>query len=205
MAPRKYRMDKRRQAVEDTRQRITDATVILHGKQGILATSWEDIAKKADVALATVYRHFPSLDELVGACGQEVAKMIKPPTPESIGTNIKGSSSTADRATHLVRELLDFYDRGRTFLDIAYQESRQVTVLEEWLNGWESNRKAIVAEVFQLENADDLTTRMIMALTEFRVWQSLADQGISKDDAVERLAGLLVHLLAARHDSTLGV
>ena len=44
-------MDKRKEAVEETRRSIVDATVALHAEQGILATSWEDIARKADVAL----------------------------------------------------------------------------------------------------------------------------------------------------------
>lgn len=31
----------------------------LHGEQGIQATSFEGIAYRADVAMATVYRHYP--------------------------------------------------------------------------------------------------------------------------------------------------
>ena len=42
----------------------------LHLEQGIVATTWEDIARRADVATATVYRHYPTLDELVGAAAR---------------------------------------------------------------------------------------------------------------------------------------
>ena len=65
MAPRKYTMDKRKAAVEETRQRILEATLALHSEKGIFGTSWQDIAHRADVSVGTVYKHFPSLDELV--------------------------------------------------------------------------------------------------------------------------------------------
>ena len=102
MAPRKYRMDRRKEAVEETRRRIMDATVALHGEQGILATSWEDIAQKADVALATVYRHFPSLEELVPACGERITAFIKPPTLETAQETFGSTQSQADRIKLLV-------------------------------------------------------------------------------------------------------
>src|SRR6266511_4195895 len=54
----------------------------LHAERGILATTWEDIARRADVAVATVYRYFPSLDALVPACGEEVRRVTQPPRPE---------------------------------------------------------------------------------------------------------------------------
>ena len=53
-------MDKRRAAVEETRQRILEATLALHTEKGIFGTSWQDIAKRADVSVGTVYKHFPS-------------------------------------------------------------------------------------------------------------------------------------------------
>ena len=116
MSPRKYRMDKRKEAIEETRRRIVDATLDLHAEQGILATSWEDIAKKADVALATVYRHFPSLEELVPACGEQVIAIVKPPTLETVQEAFAAAPSRAERIKLLVHELFEFYDRGRIFL-----------------------------------------------------------------------------------------
>ena len=183
MAPRKYRMDRRIQAVEETRRRIVDATVILHGQQGILATSWEDIAKKADVALATVYRHFPSLEELVPACGEQVTAIMKPPTLETVKETFAKSPSRVDRIRLLVRELFEFYDRGRMFLDLVYQEAHLVPALAAWMTHWESARAEIVDEALRPDGADAVNTQMITALTDYRVWRSLVDQGISMEEA----------------------
>src|SRR5947207_9411196 len=79
MAPRTYRMTRRAAANAETRRRIVDAAITLHAEKGVLGTSWPDIAKRADVALGTVYRHFPSLDQLVPACTSENAVRVKPP------------------------------------------------------------------------------------------------------------------------------
>ena len=196
MAPRKYRMDKRKQAVEDTRRRIVDATVALHVEQGILATSWEDIAQKADVALATVYRHFPSLDGLVTACGEQVIAIVEPPTPETAREKFGAISSQADRFKLLVNELFEFYDRGRIFLDVALREAHQVPALEAWVAGWEASREEIVKEALRPDGTDHLKVQMIIALTDYRVWCSLIDQNLPNEDAVEMLSALLFQLSA---------
>jgi AcrR family transcriptional regulator len=70
LGPRSYRMNRRRADVEETRRRITEATLALHAEKGIFGTSWRDIARRADVSVATVYKHFPTLEELVPACGE---------------------------------------------------------------------------------------------------------------------------------------
>jgi AcrR family transcriptional regulator len=189
-------MDKRNEAVEETRRRIVDATVFLHGEQGIVATSWEEIAKRADVALATVYRHFPTLDELVPACGEQVAAIMKPPTPDTARGLFSSTQSQAHRIKLLVKELFEFYDRGRIFLNVALRDAHQVPALAEWVTGWESARKEIVEEALRPEGADESTARTILALTDFRVWQSLADQNVATEEAIEMISASLIRLLA---------
>jgi AcrR family transcriptional regulator len=73
---RKYNMGARAAAVDQTRQRIVDATVEAHRELGIRATSWDEIARRAGVGVGTVYRHFRSLDELLPACGEIVEQIM---------------------------------------------------------------------------------------------------------------------------------
>src|SRR6202030_4731747 len=49
----------------DPRARILDASYELFSQRGIRALGVNEVIERADVATATLYRHFPSKDELV--------------------------------------------------------------------------------------------------------------------------------------------
>src|ERR1700754_4731261 len=84
MSPRKYDMSKRAAAAAETRRRIVAATHELHTEQGVAATSWDEIAERAGVGVGTVYRHFPTLDELIPACGAVVMETLRLPDPSAV-------------------------------------------------------------------------------------------------------------------------
>jgi AcrR family transcriptional regulator len=59
-------------AQRDRRRRILDATIALASKGGFDAVQMRAVAEKADVALGTLYRYFPSkIHLLVSALGRE--------------------------------------------------------------------------------------------------------------------------------------
>ena len=65
---RRYEMRRRAELQEETRRRIVEATVELHGSIGIAETTITRIAELAGVGRQTVYRHFPDELTLVTAC-----------------------------------------------------------------------------------------------------------------------------------------
>ena len=65
---RAYRMRRRAELQEQTRLRITEAAVELHGTLGPARTSVTAVAERAGVERATVYRHFPDERSLFLAC-----------------------------------------------------------------------------------------------------------------------------------------
>ena len=71
--PRKYNSEKRKLLESQLRQRIVEATVALHAEKGPFATSYKDIAQRADVAVPTVYKNFPDLNALFFACTRHAA------------------------------------------------------------------------------------------------------------------------------------
>ena len=105
-------MGKRAEAVGATRSSIVEATMELHGERGIHATSWEDIARRAGVAIGTVYRHFPSLDELLPACGELSLERLAPPDPETAHELFVGARSPRARIERLVETTFDMYERA---------------------------------------------------------------------------------------------
>ena len=59
-AKRKYELKKRAERLAETRRRITEATVELHGTVGPAATHINEVARRAGVQRMTVYNHFPT-------------------------------------------------------------------------------------------------------------------------------------------------
>src|SRR6201994_1430704 len=63
-------------AQRDRRRRILDATLALASKGGYEAVQMRAVAERADVALGTLYRYFPSnIHLLVGALTEEFEQM----------------------------------------------------------------------------------------------------------------------------------
>lgn len=65
---RRYRKRRRAELEDETRQRITEAAVDLHGTVGPARTTVSAVAERAGVQRATVYRHFPDEESLFAAC-----------------------------------------------------------------------------------------------------------------------------------------
>lgn len=77
MKTRTYNIETRSRQQAELKASIAAATVELHAAKGATATSYADIAKHAGVSLPTVYKHFPTLNELLEGCTSHV--IVKAP------------------------------------------------------------------------------------------------------------------------------
>jgi AcrR family transcriptional regulator len=184
-------MGKRRAAVEETRQRILEATLALHSEKGILGTSWQDIAKRADVSVGTVYKHFPSLDELVPACGELMYAITRPPSLEDAPEIFAGVSSLDERLERLVSELFGFYERGAPYIETDFQE-RQLPVVQEWEAYMRATIEGLVREALLPARPDEDTVQAVSALLDFSTFKSFLDRDIQKDQAEEIMNEVLL-------------
>ena len=191
MAPRKYTMDKRRAAVEETRQRILEAALALHSEKGIFGTSWQDIAHRADVSVGTVYKHFPSLDELVPACGELVYAITRPPSLEDAPQIFAEANSLEERLGRLIEELFAFYERGAPYIETDFQERRLPAVVE-----WEAYMRATIAglvrEALVSAEPDEHTVQSVSALLDFSTFKSFLDRDIQKEQAAKTMSEVLL-------------
>ena len=151
-------MGKRRAAVEETRQRILEATLALHSEKGIFGTSWQDIARRADVSVGTVYKHFPSLDELVPACGELMYAITRPPSLEDAPRIFAGARSLEERLGRLISELFDFYERGARYIETDFRE-RQLPEVLEWEAYMRATIEGLVREALGPVEPDEDTVR----------------------------------------------
>lgn len=78
---RRYELKERARRQEETRRRIVDATVALHGEVGPARTTVAEIARRAGVSRLTVYNHFPEDVSLLAACSAQFIASSPPPDP----------------------------------------------------------------------------------------------------------------------------
>ena len=191
MAPRKYSMDKRKAAVEETRHRILEATLALHSEKGIFGTSWQDIAHRADVSVGTVYKHFPSLDELVPACGELMYAIARPPSLEDAPEIFAGASSLEERLERLISELFDFYERGAPYIETDFQE-RRLPAVQEWEAQMRATIEGLVREALLPSEPDERTVQAVSALLDFSTFKSFLDRDIPKAQAAKTINEVLL-------------
>ena len=207
MAGRKYQLRKRAEGLDATRERIVEATAALHYEQGIVATSYIQIAERAEVGPATVYRHFPTLGSLVEACGAYVHEITQPPLPENAAAVFAGLETRQQRLERLVAELDAFYDRAAVWIGIAARDRDRVPELDKALRGVAAGVEALVREAVGA-GSSEAEIRLMTALADVSVWQSLKRLDAPPAEFRRIMVGLLdcasglaaqSHESAARH------
>ena len=190
MAGRKYHLRKRAEGLDATRERIVEATAALHYEQGVAATSYLQIAERAGVGAATVYRHFPTLGSLVNACGARVVEVTQPPVPEDAPAVFGGLTERGQRLERLVAELDAYYGRASIWLGIAARDRDSVPELDGFLRQVDAGVEALVREAVGT-GSSEAVIRLMTALADVSVWQSLKRLDVAPAEFRRTLAGLL--------------
>jgi AcrR family transcriptional regulator len=182
-------MGARADAVARTREAIVEAARHLHAERGLVATSWEDIAERAGVATATVYRHFPSLAELVPACARTVFDLIQPLTLEQASAMFGRLERAGDRFEQLARYSAHCYRAGADWLHAAHRERDFVPELDSALEVIDGSLRVLVTAAARrrLTKADHAA---LFVLCDFPLWWSLSAAGLparAVEDAMVRL------------------
>ena len=192
MGPRRpYRLKKRAEGAEATRRRIVEAALALHTDRGIAAVGARDIAQKAGVGVGTVYHHYPTYEDVVRGCAERVQEVTRPPD----AAIFDGVDGLDRRVRVLVRELFAYYTRyhwfGRTRCD-----RHRLPLVELIVSRREQHIEGLIREAIKPVAADDETVAMVVALTDFGVYESLAHQGLREAEAAAGVAEMLVAGLA---------
>ena len=198
MSPRNYDMSKRAAAVAQTRRRIIDATRELHGEQGIAATSWDDIAARAGVGVGTVYRHFPSLDELIPACGEITMQIVALPDPASVGALFEDAVKPADRIERLVHEAFAIYERGAPQLRAIRREGDVHPRVAQSRDEVEASLSALVEAALEPLSVPDEDRAVVRALVDLNTWEALRGQGLTAGESVGAISDMLAKRVVGR-------
>lgn len=197
MCPRPYRSDRRKAATEETRRRIVGAAVDLHAENGVLATTYAMIAKRADVVVPTVYNHFPTRRDLLGACTGDVAAGA-PPLDARI---YDGAADAEARLLALVRAQFAYYHYYAPWMGWGLNEARFLPEIEAWITSLATTRRELIALALAPAFADTPPPALVTLceiLLDFPAWQHLTDKqdtAAAEAGLSDALAGLmLLHL-----------
>lgn len=172
--PREYKMRKRADDWQKTRDRILQATMQLHDEKGVVPTTFADIAKRAGIGQATLYRHFPTPGDLVRACGGHVWQEMRPPTPDTAAAAFEGLTGVPERVEKLVEEIDAFYRRGALRLGLAGRDRDLMPELDQFLGAVEAGVEAYVSEALAPSKKPKRVVETVAALMSFPVWQRLS-------------------------------
>jgi AcrR family transcriptional regulator len=124
---RAYTKSKRAESQAETRLRIVEAAIGLHGSVGPAATTIGMIAERAEVQRHTVYAHFPDERSLLMACSSHHLEQEPPPAPAAWNA----IEDPAVRLTTALAALYDWFARNQQMVGNVLRDAEQNAVLRE--------------------------------------------------------------------------
>ena len=206
---RPYRKRKRAQAEEETRRRITEAAVELHGTVGPANTKVTEVAELAGVSRMTVYNHFPTEADLFRACSSHWERQNPFPDPESWLRH----QDPALRLERALEELYRWYDQKQDMLGKVLRDAPLLPSLRELMEGhWEEGYMEAVVDALsrgwsggreRREGEEDEWGAQLRASlrvsADFHTWRTLTDCGMDSAAAAQLAARMVqgAHATAA--------
>jgi AcrR family transcriptional regulator len=184
-------MGKRAEHVDETRQRIVQAAVEVHGTVGPAAGSIAAIAERAGVTRLTVYRHFPDDAALFAACSAHWMSGQVPPNPEAWAA----IPDPGERLNVGLADLYRFYRDGQPMLTNIYRDKASLPVAHRaGLDARDDHfRELLVTPFGGHAGRRRLLRALVGHAASFWTWRSLCvDQGLSNAAAVRAMAALVL-------------
>ena len=184
-------MRKRAEQVDQTRQRIVEAAVHLHGTIGPAATTIAGIAEQAGVTRLTVYRHFPDEEALYLACSTHWMAQQVPPDPDAWAQ----IADPTDRLRAGLADLYRYYRQGQAMLTRTYRDKAALPEsLQRAAEGIDRHYRDVLLEPLAgtCTRAQRRRLRAVLGhAVSFWTWRSLCLQGgLSDREAVEAMVTL---------------
>jgi len=184
---RPYKLKRRAERQDETRQRIIEATIELHQTIGPAATTITEIAERADVGRVTVYRHFPDEPTLSRACSNQFFQRNPAPDPQ----RWRSIADPAERLRTALRETYAYHRATERMISHALADSRDHPVLAPYHQLWRQAADVLV-EPWSVRGRGRTLLRAGIALAlSFDSWRTLSQEhGLTDAQAVELMLRL---------------
>jgi AcrR family transcriptional regulator len=189
---RPYRMQRRAQSQQETRERITQSAAELHGTVGPSRTSISAVAAHAGVRRSTVYRHFPDEAALFDACSAHWSAANPPPDPGPWSA----IEDPDERLGVVLAELYAFYGRTERMLENLLRDEATMPIVQQRFAAFHGYLAAVVEMLMAgrtLRGSARQRAQAALGHTlAFHTWRSLVrEQGLEEPDAVELMCALV--------------
>jgi AcrR family transcriptional regulator len=173
----------------ETRRRIVEAAVRLHGTIGPAATTISALAEEAGVTRLTVYRHFPDGGALFAACSQHWAS-------GQVLPDLDAWSQLGDPEQRLragLSDLYRFYRDGEPMLtNVRRDRATLPTEVLERTEETNARYRDSLLQPFAVRGKGRKRLRAVLGhAVSFWTWRSLClDQGLTNREAAEAMTAL---------------
>jgi AcrR family transcriptional regulator len=176
---RTYTLKKRAEQQAETRRRLVEAAVDLHGSLGPALTTFSMIAERAGVQRHTLYAHFPDERELFAACSG--LAMERDPPPDA--TPWRAIAEREARLRTGLRAIYDWYERNAQLLGCVLRDAETHAATREISQTLYGPVMAAYHDV--LGAGLNAKQRAMLALAlSFFTWRTLAREGGLKQATV---------------------
>lgn len=185
MSPRKpvrrYRKGKRAVQERETRVRITEALVELHGTVGPARTTVTEVADRAGVSRVTVYNHFPDDEAMFSACSAHWFERHPVPDPSSWSTE----SDTVTRRRVGLGALYRWYADAADMMENVLRDAALVPAVSAVLDDtWRPYLDQVVSALSDdMHDGDRAADAPLRVAVDFHTWKILSDAGLDTVDA----------------------
>jgi AcrR family transcriptional regulator len=188
---RPYQKMLRAQLEDDTRRRITESAVELHGTLGPSRTSISAVAEHAGVRRSTVYRHFADEAALFDACSAHWSAANPPPDPLAWSS----IDDPGERLRVALGELYAFYGRTARMLENLLRDEHLPLVRGRFgaFRGYLQSAQDTLLTGRSLRGRARRRTRAAIGhAIAFSTWRSLVrEQGLGAGEAAELMCALV--------------
>jgi len=189
---RTYQMRRRAESQQQTRRRITESAVALHGTLGPSKTSMSAVAAHAGVRRSTLYRHFPDEAALFDACTAHWA--ASNPLPD-LGVWL-AVDDPDQRLPGALAELYAFYARTQGMLENLFRDEVAVPMVAERFAAFRGYFASALDALMTGRNLRGRAKRRTRAVLghaiAFSTWKSLVrEQGLNDREVIELVCALV--------------
>ena len=185
--PREYKLKRRAERQDETRQRIVEATIELHRTIGSAATTISEIAHRAGVGRVTVYRHFPDELTLWKACSGTYFERNPPPDPG----RWRAIGDPGERLRTGLRETYAYHRANEQMVARALADARDHPIMEAYHELWRQAADVLVQPWPARGRRRTMLRAGIALALSFDTWRTLArEQGLTDEQAVELMLRL---------------